>query len=227
MKVYTYFSQVDSMNDPDLLVLWEESWTKYGWETVVLTKQDAINADFEMYQRYLKSPLLNSLSSLPKDYTLACILRWVAMTAINEYALHVDWDVICTGFVPDMVPKLNIPVYYAINCPCAVSANGKGWKLIAAALEMSPFTPNFKAEDLAKDACDQYALTIQPREWAYSDPNNSCKNHDDENLESAGMIHFPNHHRNTITPYPRSNFIRKYFELPEKKREIDRSKLIL
>lgn len=103
MKVYTYFSQIDCLNDPDLLRCWHDSWLHHGWEPVTLNESDANTADPDRVIRYLRSPLMLSCPGNPVAYTTAALLRWVAMTSpnITESCLHVDWDVMCNGLKPE------------------------------------------------------------------------------------------------------------------------------
>lgn len=210
MKVFTYFTQIDCLNDPQMLNQWKRSWLENGWEPIILTVEDAEKANPEMFHRFHTSPLLKSCPSNPTQYTLAALLRWVAMTAIDELAIHVDWDVMCRGFKPHMVPDTNVPTYYTGSyCPCAISANGRGWKLIAHLLETLPYSPRFRADDLLKDSCDQYALSIQPSEFGYIVPDAPCKNHNDPDASTATMLHFPN----SQTSYPRSSVIHKVMNI--------------
>jgi len=206
MKVFTYFSEVACLHDPDLIGLWKESWAKFGWKPVVLSAQDAVAADFELYERFLKSPLLLDQTN-PPDYTLAAMLRWVPMTRVTEPCLHVDWDVLCNGFKPvHAVIHDPIPTFLSGNtCPCAVAAAPRGWRLLAAWLEAAPFSPRFSAQALASDSCDQYATSIMPQEFFYLQQGVACACYQEsENWRTAPMIHFPTR----LTPYPRSATIR-------------------
>jgi hypothetical protein len=208
MKCYTFFNDVAGLTDPDLLELWQHSWAKNGWEPIILKETDAINADSAMFSRFQYSPLLLSCPTNPKGYTWAAMVRWIAMTAIDEPCMHVDWDVLSNGFRPEHAPKIGYPptFFAGCTCPCAVFADGRGWKMIAAALEMVPHTPEFKPEDLLKDSCDQYALSVAPKSWSIIHPDRPCRNYNgDIDWHGAPMMHFPN----ATTPYPRSRTIRE------------------
>lgn len=212
MKVYTYFNDVACLRDPDLIPLWRQTWSAHGWEPIVLNEQDAAAANPEMFERFKRSPLLLSCPTNPAGYTLAAMLRWVAMTAIDEPCLHVDWDVFSTGYRPEHAPKVGYPPTFmaGCTCPCAVFADGRGWKMIAAALEMVPHTPEFNPQDLLKDSCDQYALSVAPKSWSLIDPTRPCRNYNgDVEWRGAPMIHFPN----ATTPYPRSKKVREVLGL--------------
>lgn len=218
MKVYTYFSPVPEIKDDGLLKEWAKSWQKHGWETVILGEIDAKRADPYMYDRFNKSPLL--LTRNPREYTRAAMLRWIPMTQLSEPALHVDIDVMCNGLKPeDIIIHDPLPTFLAgSTCPCAVAANPRGWKLFCAMLELAPFLPNFHAEELAADSCDQWAMHIarqlmpecffiQPR-WANGfdeDPLICSLYNEDAGWEHAKTIHFPNR----LTPQPRVETVRR------------------
>jgi hypothetical protein len=210
MKVFTYYSHVPGLVDPDLIKLWEASWRRHGWETVILTEQDASAADPQMFERFKASPLMLSCPTNPVAYTLAAMLRWIPMTKVEEPCMHTDWDIINNGWTPEHAAACGpgYPATYmaGCTCPCAIYANGRGWRLLAAALEAVPHTPEFKAEDLLKDSCDQYALSVQPKSWSIIHPDRPCRNYNsDVGWQTCPLIHFPNAH----TPYPRSDTIKR------------------
>ena len=204
MKAVTYYNHIDCLHDPDLILLWEESWKKHGWETVILTEKDAQAADPEMYARFCKSPLLETRN--PPEYAKAAMLRWVAQLGVNETCLHTDWDVLGNGLKPeDLVIHDPVPTFLASStCPCAVAASPRGWKLFAHYLELAPFVPRFSREDLLNDSCDQYATSIMPPAYYYIQDGKPCRCCEEEDWKNAPMIHFPNR----LTPYPRSKTIR-------------------
>lgn len=220
MKCYTYFNHVPEIKDDGLLGEWEKSWRKHGWETVILGERDAKAADPEMYARFNKSPLL--LTRNPREYTRAAMLRWIPMTRLNEPALHVDIDVMCNGLKPeDIIIHDPLPTFLAgSTCPCAVAANPRGWKLFCAILEIAPFLPNFSAEELAADSCDQWAMHIarlmMPGCFFIQNglPNGVIQDeiiplcalyNEDKDWQSAPCVHFPNR----LTKQPRVNTVRE------------------
>lgn len=202
MKVYTYYNTVPGLEDPAMINLWVKSWSSWpGWEPVVLSEADAKNADPNMYARFNVSPLLESRN--PPEYVRAAMLRWVAMTAVQEPCLHVDWDVFCSGLRPEQLDlRGKKPVFLSRStCPCAVAASPQGWKLFAALLELAPFIPKFCRETLIADSCDQYATSISSPEYYEIHPEQLCALYnEDPNWPNAPMLHFANR----VTPKPRS-----------------------
>lgn len=210
MKVYTYFAHVPECQDDALISLWEKSWRKFGWEPIILNTNDAVAADRDMYERFRNSPLLKTRN--PALYTLAAMLRWVAMTKVTEPCLHVDWDVFCNGLKPEQITIHDtLPTFLAgSTCPCAIAASPRGWKFLAAWLDFAPFAPNFSAGALMNDSCDQYATALMPESLYFIQPELLCKLvYEQEGWETAPMIHFPNR----LTPYPRSKTITEILHL--------------
>ncbi len=77
----TYFEPLGSPEDSEyreILEIWSESWSKYGWNTRVLTEKDAAQ-----HPRYdiIRAELLKLPSINSQAYELSCYLRWVAAVA--------------------------------------------------------------------------------------------------------------------------------------------------
>lgn len=210
MKVFTYFNQVPELKDPALIQMWLKSWSRLGWEPVILSENDAKRADSAMYQRFNRSPLMESRN--PVGYTRAAMLRWVAMTAVKEPCIHVDWDVFCNGLRPeDLQIEGRKPIFLSSStCPCAVAATPQGWKFLAALIELAPFLPSFSREALLADSCDQYATGISHPDYVEIHPRQMCALYnEDKDWQNAPMIHFPNR----LTPYPRSRVVAEFKSL--------------
>lgn len=210
MKVFTYYSPVPELKDPALINKWLKSWSRLGWDPVILSENDAKRADSAMYQRLNRSPLMEGPHA--REYCRACVLRWIPMTAVKEPCLHVDWDVFCNGLRPeDLHVNGDYPILLSgTTCPCAVLATPKGWKLFAALLELAPYLPHFSREDLYANACDQYAVEISHRDYLVIDSSQPCAHYNETpGWETAPMIHFPNR----LTPYPRSRTISELHSL--------------
>ena len=63
--------------DADLLRIWEESWQALGWETRVLTLEDAkAHPDFEKWEKHLEDVWLGK----KPQYDQMCYYRWLAMS---------------------------------------------------------------------------------------------------------------------------------------------------
>ena len=191
MKVYTYFSEVRMLHDPDLLELWKASWARHGWEPEILEEPAAVRADPAMCERLRHSPLLRSHPANPPEYVLACLLGYVPMTVISEPALKTDIDVICNGYRPEHVPSRPFPLTFLSygRSLGALYGNAAAWRMIEAILEGIPSAAGFDPAALLKDNCDQYALsTVMPPEWANGDPAVPCKVVSQPGWREAPMI---------------------------------------
>jgi len=96
--VYTYYDNIDFLNQDQLLTLWKKSWEDKGFKPSVLTKAD--------------EPLSN--------YGLACWVRWLAYATQPEEKFYVcDYDVINHNFNP-IEPDNKLHLMDG-NCPCIAS----------------------------------------------------------------------------------------------------------
>jgi len=94
----------------DLIPLWKQTWTKYGWNPIVLNKKNAINNSV-YHALDLNNPNSNFYKTNPTGsfkYNRSCYLR---LLAYCEYVkrhgptLYCDYDVMNYGFTPDILSK--------------------------------------------------------------------------------------------------------------------------
>lgn len=94
MKIYTYHSPVPQLSIKDetrLLLLWKDSWARFGYEPVVLNEFIAQrNKLFPVLDDHIRR---NLPSINPANYDRACYMRWLAMLEVNG-GLMSDYDVI-------------------------------------------------------------------------------------------------------------------------------------
>ena len=121
MNVYSFYKKITFVGkDPrhshsaqlDLINLWKESWSKYGWNPIVLGMDDIKKDDFfwKYYNVVSKLPTHNPLS-----YEIAC---WISHISFYQASIRnnddlfasSDYDMINYGLTPDMFPKE--PCYY-------------------------------------------------------------------------------------------------------------------
>lgn len=102
MRVVTYLRDVAGLEDPDLVALWKDSWSRAGWRPVILGPTDAEKSPLfgrvHEHREFFTSHTVN-----PPDYQLACIERWCAasMRVPGDFPVFMaDWDVINYGFSP-------------------------------------------------------------------------------------------------------------------------------
>lgn len=119
MNVFTYYvddipglydAQPTSLgtaeSQRELLKLWERNWKSRGWEPVVLTEDDARkHPRFSFFDEIFRA----KPTEYGIPYTLACWLRWLAMSQVG--GMLVDYDVFTYSFRPrDAIDHLAHPI---------------------------------------------------------------------------------------------------------------------
>lgn len=106
MNVFTYFCPTPELpieNEVKLILLWQESWRRAGFNPKVLTEWHAQqHVGFENYERAISNlPSVN-----PPGYDRACYLRWLAVAiammpaGAGEFTIMTDYDVMNYGWEP-------------------------------------------------------------------------------------------------------------------------------
>ena len=137
MKVFTYYSEIDDAHyglkpscESSLIQLWKASWSKHGWEPVVLTEKDAAShPKFEAFSaRVYRHPTSN-----PREYERACFLRWLAMVQVGG-GVMVDYDVMNYGLQPGMFMSLTPAKLLLLDryIPCAVAGHADAYRAACA-----------------------------------------------------------------------------------------------
>lgn len=186
-KVHTYFRPcVDAAaleEQKRILAIWESNWREAGWEPVILTEVHARqHPDFQKYyEKFHAIPTAN-----PKEYEMACWLRWLAMLQIGG-GMMVDYDVLNNGWeMPKWAldPDGTAPFIYSTNnpVPCAVSGCQKafGFAVSSFAAAKERFVENG-----APHVSDQ--LLIQAWKWPSGD---ICRQVGSAGWQDAKLIHF-------------------------------------
>lgn len=78
-----------------LIALWEQSWTRQGWNAIVLTEADVrTHPRFDFFNEQFRS----KPTEYPADFTNSCFMRWLAASHYakprGEHILLSDFDVI-------------------------------------------------------------------------------------------------------------------------------------
>ncbi len=99
-KVSCYFQQIEAVasNDDatDVLQLHVDSFTRYGWEVVMVDESTA--RQHPLFPVFDNWPLF-AMSRNPREYTRACYMRWLAYASAGNF--FADLDVINYGFTPE------------------------------------------------------------------------------------------------------------------------------
>ena len=110
MNVYTFYREtmgVDSFRramERVFLDRWKESWSRYGWNPIVLGMKDIVKDD--LYEEYkhtvLKFPTVNDI-----HYELSCYIRWFSLLSVEEELIvFSNYDVYNYGFESSSISGL-------------------------------------------------------------------------------------------------------------------------
>ena len=141
-----------------LLKAWETSWQARGWDTIILTEEDAMkHSDFEMLDQ--------KLSDLNVDpYNRRCFWRWLAMANIEEGGWMSDYDTFPLGLTAEEgleIAKLPGFKSYSIHVPNIIHADQVAWgRVLSAMIRVFPETwgPGVLVTDMLmlRDAKNRY-----------------------------------------------------------------------
>lgn len=147
MKIYTYYDNISMPHQLELLDLWSESWSRYGFEPCIITSiQIKSHSDFNEFYNQMKNIHLNMMPNRKTEksmaYNLACFVRWFAYSKEqhNDYCFFSDYDVININLTTEdeIINKLKYSHINFLDNMCPSFAIGK---------------PNF-CKDFCKDIVD-------------------------------------------------------------------------
>lgn len=124
MKIYTYYEDIGFVNQLELIELWKESWSKNGYDAIVLGKKDVETHSFyDNFCAVIKNIHKSIIGTEISAYGLSCFVRWLAYSNLKLHKRFYvsDYDII----------NKNYPVIYPIDrlhlmdglCPCIASGN--------------------------------------------------------------------------------------------------------
>lgn len=121
MKIYTYYQDISHSSQSKLIDLWKISWTRRGYEPVVLNLEDAKkNPYFETLNMEMRRIFKEITNKQISDYGMSCWFRWLAYATQQEEKFYVsDYDAININF-PTTEPndKLHLMDF---DCPFLAS----------------------------------------------------------------------------------------------------------
>lgn len=111
MKIYTYYQDINHPNQKELLELWKVSWSRYGYEPVVLNLEEAKKSPyFNTLDKGIRKFGIKLCNHQINDYGMSCWLRWLAYSTQVEEKFYVsDYDAINVNFsLQEPVNKLHL-----------------------------------------------------------------------------------------------------------------------
>ena len=130
MKIYTYYEDINFELQNNLLELWSISWKRYGFDPIILSREDAKKSPlYNEYYEFVQS--VHELSvgkQLPEgDYHLAAQLEIVAFHTISDPSYISDYDMINNGF--ELGETVDSLVHWRhMDCSCFASGDCNGWE---------------------------------------------------------------------------------------------------
>jgi hypothetical protein len=193
MKIYTYYDNINFFNQKELIGLWEKSWNNNGFETIVLSKEDAKKHEYYDEFVYELNRMHNTIKNKPlAEYGLSCYLRWLAYSNQNDELFYTsDYDVINLSLKPEQpIEDIHFMDRY---CPCFVSGRPKYFEKFCRDI-VSVTDTNIRILKKKSDSMYWYhdqEFLDQNKEYVH---NNYSISMDYENLWNNKIKHFSRHY---------------------------------
>jgi len=127
MKIYTYYQKIEAGrfkpdNQSELIDLWKISWSRQGYEPIVLNLQDAKNHTyFKTLNTEMRRIFKEITGKAISDYGMSCWFRWLAYATQREEKFYVsDYDAININF-PTKEPEDQL---HLMDFACPFLASG-------------------------------------------------------------------------------------------------------
>jgi hypothetical protein len=122
MKIYTYYKDINASSQNELIDLWKISWSRQGYEPIVLNLEDAKKHPyFEVLNTEMHRIFNEITGRVICDYGMSCWLRWLAYATQSDEKFYVsDYDAININFpITEPNDKLHL-----MDCACPFFASG-------------------------------------------------------------------------------------------------------
>jgi len=122
MKIYTYYQDINFSAQNELIDLWKISWSRRGFDPVVLNLEDAKKHPyFETLNREMRIIFKEITGKQIGEYGMSCWFRWLAYATQTEEKFYVsDYDAINVNF-PIIEPNDKI---HLMDFACPFLASG-------------------------------------------------------------------------------------------------------
>ena len=121
MKIYTYYQDIDFSAQQELIDLWKISWSRQGYEPIVLNLEDAKKHSYYTEMSTQLQNLANEIAGKQISiYGMSCWFRWLAYANQTDEKFYVsDYDAINVNFpITEPNDKLHLLDY---DCPFLAS----------------------------------------------------------------------------------------------------------
>jgi len=138
MKIYTYYQNINHPYQNELIDLWKISWSRQGYEPIVLNLQDAKRHPyFDTLNSEMRRVCKEITNKGTTDYGMSCWFRWLAYATQADEKFYVsDYDAINLNFpITEPNDKLHLMDF---DCPFFASGTPKQFEnLCKAFVEVS------------------------------------------------------------------------------------------
>ena len=138
MKIYTYYQNLNDPTQDELIDLWKISWSRQGYEPIVLNSEDAKkHSYFETLDTEMRKIFKEITNTEISDYGMSCWFRWMAYATQADEKFYVsDYDAINVNFpIKEPNEKLHL---MDNDCPFLASGTPKQFEnLCKAFVEVS------------------------------------------------------------------------------------------
>ena len=152
MKIYTYYQNINHDSQNELIDLWKISWSRQGYEPIVLNLEDAKkHSFFEILNAEMRRIFKEITNKEIAEYGMSCWFRWLAYATQAEEKFYVsDYDAINVNF-PITEPSNQLHLMDN-DCPFLASGTPKQFEnLCKAFVEVSN-----QRIDILKQQADHY-----------------------------------------------------------------------
>ena len=100
MKIYTYYQNINHSSQNELIDLWKISWSRQGYEPIVLNLEDAKkHSYFETLNTEMRRIFKEITNKEIDKYGMSCWFRWLAYATQEDEKFYVsDYDAINYNF---------------------------------------------------------------------------------------------------------------------------------
>ena len=194
MKIYTYYQNINHDKQPELIDLWKISWSRQGYEPIVLNLEDAKRHPyFDTLNTEMRRIFKEITNKEISDYGMSCWFRWLAYATQADEKFYVsDYDAINANFpITEPNDKLHLmdfdcpflgsgtPTQFENLCKAFVNVSNQRIEILKQQTDhyhdqeffMYNFMPNFN--DSAKDLRNEHGILMTRNRYkigGYVDP---------------------------------------------------------
>lgn len=208
--IHTYMGNCGAHSDTarKTLVYWKDSWEKNGWETRVLSQEDAMG--FEGYKEFVeKIGKFPSVNPLPFDFQ--GFMRWFCMAHVGGWSS--EPDVINYGMKPN-IPIADRVMMYSPVPALAYGTKGHYQAVVDRLLgheiqeaDQYEGRPHLSDQDFLARYCREDEVRFEV-------PNHLCSEYTEAGWETAKCVHYGTPYMIRMGQMPKHEWVPKLREMP-------------